>query len=240
VSEACGGTIGRIERNDPNMTHSCELLPRAPSKGYDRRESACKAMKPRLLLYAALLGFLLSVPGHAQVYKWVDARGVTNYSSEPPADARAKTKVKVVEDTLSVYTPPRAVTQAIEIARVQRADPLAAKVENLERQLEIERSVRQAAATAAAATQAAAAEAAASRGFEGTWYPAGAFVPHGRPRILPQAQLKPGTTAGNVVGPSGYIPGNSAGALPYTPTARAGRPGVMEPRDRAAPSTHRR
>ncbi len=176
-----------------------------------------------------VFGLLAAVPVYAQVYKWVDERGVTNYASEPPQDAKGKSKARIVEDTLSVYTPPKAVTQAIEDAREQRKSPLAEKVDDLERQLEAERRARQVAANAAAEAQAAAAEATPPGMINGTWYPPGAvIVPRGRHHhVLPQARLKPGTTAGNVVGPGGYIPGNSAAARPVAPPARPRRPSEL-------------
>ena len=168
-----------------------------------------------------LFALVAAAPAHAQVYKWVDERGITNYSGEPPKDAKTQSKARIVEDTLSVYTPPKAVTQAIEDAREQRKSPLAEKVDDLERQLEAERRARQSAATAAAEARAAAAEATSAGTINGTWYPPGAvIVPRGHHRVLPQARLKPGTTAGNVVGPEGYIPGNSAAARSAAPRPR--------------------
>ena len=41
----------------------------------------------------------------AELYKWVDERGVTNYSSEPPAAAATSSKLTRVENKISVYTP---------------------------------------------------------------------------------------------------------------------------------------
>ena len=187
-------------------------------------------MKPATrLALVAMLVLLPGTPAYAQVYKWVDERGVTNYSSEPPPDAKAKSKAKLVEDTLSVYTPPKAITQAIEDAREQRKNPLAQKVDDLERELEAERRARQRAANAAADAQAAAAEASAAGVVAGTWIPPGAFIaPRRHHRHLPQVQLKPGTTAGNVVGADGYTGGNSAAARPVAPPPR--RPPALDER----------
>jgi hypothetical protein len=55
-------------------------------------------------LLAALL-VLAALPAQADTYKWVDAKGVTNYSSTPPpASAAAKTvQVVQVEDRMSTY-----------------------------------------------------------------------------------------------------------------------------------------
>ena len=181
-------------------------------------------------LLPLVLALLATAPVCAQVYKWVDERGVTNYSGEPPKDAKGKSKARIVEDTLSVYTPPTAVTQAIEDAREHRKSPLAEKVDDLERQLEAERRARQIAANAAAEAQAAAADAASGQIVNGTWYPPGVIIAprgHHRHRVLPQARLKSGTTAGNVVGPGGYIPGNSAAARPVGPRVHPRRPSEL-------------
>ncbi|HEX5094252.1 MAG TPA: DUF4124 domain-containing protein [Burkholderiales bacterium] len=50
----------------------------------------------RLLLTAALA---LALPLHAETYKWVDEKGVTHYSSTPPAGA---VKATMIEERVSV------------------------------------------------------------------------------------------------------------------------------------------
>lgn len=49
--------------------------------------------------FAALLLVLVAHPLQAETYKWVDAKGVTNYSSTPPAGAA---RAKVIEERVSV------------------------------------------------------------------------------------------------------------------------------------------
>ena len=49
------------------------------------------------VLAAVLL--IAAAPAQADLYKWVDANGVTNYSSTPPA---AQAKAAVIEDRVSV------------------------------------------------------------------------------------------------------------------------------------------
>jgi len=59
-------------------------------------------MKLRLAILTLLptLMLLAAAPAQAELYKWVDAKGVTNYSSTPPTgQAKAAT---VVEDRVSV------------------------------------------------------------------------------------------------------------------------------------------
>ncbi|MGH8687267.1 MAG: DUF4124 domain-containing protein [Burkholderiales bacterium] len=67
----------------------------------------------RLLLAAALA---LALPLHAETYKWVDEKGVTHYSSTPPAGA---TKVKLVEERVSVVPSDPSLQTAIADMRAQ-------------------------------------------------------------------------------------------------------------------------
>jgi hypothetical protein len=70
---------------------------------------------PRLLLILALV--LASAPVSAELYKWIDERGITNYSGEPPPAAATANKLSRVENKLSVYTPDDAVLQATKAVR---------------------------------------------------------------------------------------------------------------------------
>ena len=40
--------------------------------------------RPESQIVALLLSFLLYVPAHAEIYKWVDKEGVQHYSEQPP------------------------------------------------------------------------------------------------------------------------------------------------------------
>lgn len=60
---------------------------------------------------------LASAPAGAELYKWVDERGVTNYSSEPPPAAATANKLTRVENKISVYTPDDGVMQAVKAVR---------------------------------------------------------------------------------------------------------------------------
>src|SRR5688500_7252569 len=78
-------------------------------------------------LYIGLAAALLvSAPAGAQRYKWVDENGVTNYSNEPPPKSRTRKPPTIVEDTISVYTPEKSVTDAIEREKERRAKGAAA------------------------------------------------------------------------------------------------------------------
>ena len=99
-------------------------------------------MKPRTLirLPIILVAILAAAPASAQLYKWVDERGVTNYSNQPPADPKAIKKLGVVADRVSVYTPDPALMQAVAAFQQQRNNRvLAERIDSLERQLDAER-----------------------------------------------------------------------------------------------------
>lgn len=177
----------------------------------------------RLLI--GLVAILASAPASAQIYKWVDERGVTNYSSQPPADA-AKT-VAVVEDKVSFYTPDKALTQAIEAARQGGNQALSERVSSLERQLEAERWARQ----YASAGEAPVAYDPCRGGrtvdcggfYSGYYYPYASTVViypfRHLPGRIPQARPKPGTIAGKVVGvkhniPENFVSASAGSALP--------------------------
>ena len=57
------------------------------------------------------LGLVLIPPAHAQTYKWVDERGVVNYSNTlPPSAAK---KIQPVADRISTYDPDPRLQRAI-------------------------------------------------------------------------------------------------------------------------------
>jgi hypothetical protein len=69
-------------------------------------------MSSRIL---AVILLLVARPLCAETYKWVDEKGVTNYSSSPPAGVKLAKKVQVVEERLSIYTPDPALVRAIQV-----------------------------------------------------------------------------------------------------------------------------
>ena len=93
-----------------------------------------------LLPFAALLFAASSL--HAQTYKWVDEKGVTNYSNKVPA-AKA-VRAKVVEDRISIIGDP-------DLA--EAADKLRAREERRAEREYVEWRTRQRAATAAPVVQ---------------------------------------------------------------------------------------
>ena len=81
-------------------------------------------MGPSRLLFACVLMLAVSAPGiGAELYKWVDERGVTNYSNEPPPKGTNAKPLAVPEDRISVYTPEDSITREIERAKERSARP---------------------------------------------------------------------------------------------------------------------
>src|SRR5260370_33917389 len=74
-------------------------------------------MRALIQLLIVVAAGLASAPACAELYKWVDAQGVTNYSSEPPSDPKAAKKLTRVENTISVYTPDEPFMQAVQAMR---------------------------------------------------------------------------------------------------------------------------
>jgi hypothetical protein len=60
---------------------------------------------------------------NAQVYKWVDENGVVNYSNSPPPKKPGIKPPVIVEETISVYTPEKAVIESIEDSRKRASAP---------------------------------------------------------------------------------------------------------------------
>ena len=87
----------------------------------------------RALLPCAILLCAAAAPLHAETYKWVDEKGVTNYASTPPSGKLSK--AKIVEERISVVPSDPSLGPAIAAMRA-RADRQAeyAQAEWLQRQ----------------------------------------------------------------------------------------------------------
>ena len=87
---------------------------------------------------SALLAAALAVafPAGAEMYKWVDEKGVVTYSNTPPTAKQPK-KIESVPERVSVYTPDAELSRAMHTD--SRRD---AKVASLGQQLEAERLAR--------------------------------------------------------------------------------------------------
>lgn len=71
-------------------------------------------MRALVQLLIVLAASLATAPACAELYKWVDARGVTNYSNDPPSDPKSAKKLVRIENKLSVYTPDEGFMQAVK------------------------------------------------------------------------------------------------------------------------------
>jgi hypothetical protein len=157
-----------------------------------------RAATRSLFILAAILAVS---PARADIYKWVDAAGVTHYSNQaPPAAVKS---ASVVAERISVYQPAPALTRAVSAA--PRADrQLDDRIEVLERQLQQERLYRQQAASSEAlALQAAYEQCLAQRRVDCDEMP---FYPGYAPSVIiaarrraPFMPLRPAMTAGNAV-----------------------------------------
>jgi hypothetical protein len=194
-------------------------------------------MPLRYARFILMLTVAACAPASAQqLYKWVDERGVTNYSNHPPADPKSAKNVRPVEDRLSVYSPDPGLTQAIEDNQknFDQRQRERARIEAMERQAEAERQAREQRAAAARQAQEAYDRCVAEgrpgcpgpQGIEGFYYPPVVVLPprHRRQEHLPQNLPKPGTTAGHVTADNNFIPGNSASATPPPPRESHRRP----------------
>jgi Domain of unknown function (DUF4124) len=152
-----------------------------------------RAIQTVCLLAIAFLG----IPAYAQIYKWVDESGTTNYSNTPPsADAAAK-KTTAVADRISVYAPEPGVQRAIGANSANRDRINSDRITALERQLAAERQNSQYAAIGdTSAAQAAYAQCLAERRIDcdydyGYGYNPYAYAPYGVAVALPVSRHRP-------------------------------------------------
>lgn len=169
-------------------------------------------VRPLAALSAVVCMLVLPHTGFAtQLYKWVDERGVTNYSDQPPS-ATVK-KQGVIENRVSVYTPDPLLVRAVEAERARAIEDL--RTSRRARDLQADWLARQylAAAYAQSADPCAGSADPRCTGYAPHGHVPAVFVASRRvPRILPQIDLAPGTTAGNVTAGAAFIPGHSASA----------------------------
>jgi hypothetical protein len=204
------------------------------------KKAGMRLFNARLALLLVLAAAL--APAQAEdVYKWVDAKGVTNYSSAPPADAKPGSKLDLVTQRVSVYTPDAAAQRAAAPAHAHADRALDDRIERLERALEAERQARQyaAAADAPRAAQATYEQCLAQRRVDCDDY--GGYLPYA-PVVIASVRRRPsafvptlpltGVTAGNVIdalrigggaiNPTPGAPGARMSALRSLPTNRTG------------------
>jgi len=89
---------------------------------------------------------LVAAPALADMYRWVDAKGVVNYSNVPPPAGTTAKRIAETEPTVSVIPPPE---NRAEQQQAAREAALLRRIEQLEDELA---ALRTAAAQAAAYT----------------------------------------------------------------------------------------
>lgn len=191
-------------------------------------------------IITTLVVVLAVAPAWAQVYKWVDQRGVTHYSDQAPPKQGTVRKLDIVTDRLSVYTQDPSLIRSSEHLG---SDPaLSERIDRLERQLQSERQARQYAAAEAQAYMTAAYEQClADRRVDCDGY--SSSYPYAAPVVVAafrHRRFRPvafphmtGLTAGNVVEFPGIMPGNFNGSNAITAgTGAPFRSSVPSPRAR--------
>jgi len=168
-------------------------------------------MRARLTMGMVFAAVVLPAWAASPIYKWVDARGITNYGDRPPAHARARA-LDPEDSRVSVYGYDPLLRDAVVAERERTVSDL----RTARRQRDVERDwlARQyfAALRGSERESCCATTAWAS--------PPGVAFGAGAPLTVPQIQIPPGTTAGQVTGSGGTIPGTSAFASPSTATSR--------------------
>jgi hypothetical protein len=91
---------------------------------------------------AVVIALVAAAPAWAQVYKWVDDKGVVNYSSRPPVD-RKSALLDPNSVSVSTYTPRELPREAAKAAPSASERVLAERIAALERKLDAERAARQ-------------------------------------------------------------------------------------------------
>jgi hypothetical protein len=149
------------------------------SRAYHRLTDP-RAVMPRLIrLTGGILAALLAViPAQAQVYKWVDEHGVTNYSSDPPPAVRkGGPKTATVADRISVYAPEPGIQREIRAVSLGKDRILSDRIDALEREAAERQASEFAASAEARAAQAAYAQCQADRrvdcDYNSGYYPYG-------------------------------------------------------------------
>ena len=97
---------------------------------------------PGFVRSSVLVAVLAAAPAWAQVYKWVDDKGVVNYSNQPPIE-RKSTLLDPDSVSVSAYTPDESLTRTVRTTPSANERALAERIASLERKFEAERYSRQ-------------------------------------------------------------------------------------------------
>jgi len=162
----------------------------------------------------ALIAIFAVAPSAAEMYKWVDERGVTTYSDKKPDDPKSSDKVKTVGGNLSVYSPDKSLLHAVEVARARANQPPPPEPPRFYAAPVMEAPFAQN-------------DPCQYTDCGGYYYPAAAYPYRRRAPFVVQTILPPGAQPGLINSP-GIIPGNSATTQFNTPT-RTAKSAVREP-----------
>ena len=91
-------------------------VPKSKERSLNMR--LCILIQPLIILAAVLA----ACPAAAQVYKWVDESGVTNFSSNPPTDPKAVKKLELIAAKAAVDTSNQAALSTRRMAQAAPAD----------------------------------------------------------------------------------------------------------------------
>jgi hypothetical protein len=187
---------------------------RRSGRSASKRRLLTERVRPALAAIAAWVCWTMPVQS-AEVYRWIDERGVVNYSNEPPPKNAKARDVRVVEDRLSVYTPEKQPERPAARADKPIAGPVGGARDTPER------SVQPPPPPAPLAYDPCANAADPGNCYATVPYPGTpVIVAPRRPPRLVQPELPPGTIAGQSSGSAGIIPGQS-GTTPPAPVPRS-------------------
>jgi hypothetical protein len=178
----------------------------------------------------ATLTAAASITANAELFRWVDERGGINYSDRAPAKSSNVKDVSVVQDRLSVYSPDRATIEMVQRAR-ERGEFWPRTYERFPPQY------APIMPSASSGPQEACSAGDEINCYGPVYYAYPGFYGRRGSRLV-QPVLPRGATAGNVVGPNGYIPGLSAQAQSLAPGSRFTRSAPLAgfPQRTTAPS----
>jgi hypothetical protein len=177
-------------------------------------------LMPVSLKLLVVLITLAPLHANADLYRWTDEKGSINYSDRAPPKSSNVKDVSIVENRLSVYSQDKATMEKVQRAR-ERADSMPrtyARGSMPEPYL-----VGYAPAASGLGSESCVAGDDMNCYGYPVYYSAPVFLGRHRGARFVQPRLPLGATAGNAVGPTGFIPGLSAQAqaLAATPVSRS-------------------
>ncbi|MEN3353405.1 MAG: hypothetical protein V7640_1563 [Betaproteobacteria bacterium] len=177
-------------------------------------------LMPVSLKLLVVLITLAPLHANADLYRWTDEKGSIHYSDRAPPKSSNVKDVSIVENRLSVYSQDKATMDRVQRAR-ERADSISSGYVRPDR-YPVGYAQGMAPAPGVSADPCLAGDDVNCYGYP-LYYSAPVFFGRHRGARFVQPRLPLGATAGNAVGPTGFIPGLSAQAqaLASTPMSRS-------------------